>query len=276
MGIFKQNFKLMEANERFYEAYKYLYSKGMVSSQSDLAERMGKRKSYISNAMKGVRGAPSRQFLNQFSRQFPGEFNTKWLTDEKGEMLIDNYVIRRQGSLFINQAVADNSPNAVVNASCNGNITVDDNGEIIRNHYDENTDVERKWSPVIPASMAKMSDFDIIEHITKQKVGNLEHLYSGTANIDIWHYIEDNELYPFYQKGDCLGLKAFERGDLRIKTGDVYVVDTKRDGFVVRRCRLNESGDVITYTFNDTDPQEFIIPKDDVIRIYRKVLMFRY
>ena len=144
------------------------------------------------------------------------------------------------------------------------------------NKYGDSPLKQRNWCPVVPSSMARQPNFDIIGHITKQKGGNLERLYSGTACIDIWHYIEDNDLYPFYQKGDCIGLKAYDIGDIRIKTGDVYVVDTKRDGLITRRMRLNDNGDIVTFTYNDTDPQEFIIPKDDIIRLYRKVIMFRY
>ena len=29
-------------------------------------------------------------------------------------------------------------------------------------------------------------------------------------------------------------------------------------------------------TFSDSDPQVFVIPKEDVIRVYSVVLMFRY
>ena len=163
-----------------------------------------------------------------------------------------------------------------------GTVISTNNGKCIptQNKYgdspSEDTADDKKWAPVVQASLAKRADYDIFGHIEKQLCGNMEKLYSGTANIDIWHYIEDNDLYPHYQKGDCLGLKAYERGDHRIKTGDVYVVDTKRDGLITRRFRIDDNGDFISYTFDDNDPQEFVIPQSDVIRVYKKVLMFRY
>ena len=124
--------------------------------------------------------------------------------------------------------------------------------------------------------MTKQRDFDIFGHITKQIGGNLERLYAGTAPVDIWHYVTDNDLYPHYQKGDCLGLKAYDIEDRRIKTGNVYVVDTNRDGFVFRRFRKLDNGDFESYTFNESDPQAYVIPQEDVIRVYSVVLMFRY
>ena len=164
----------------------------------------------------------------------------------------------------------------MVNAAYNGNITVADSENTNQNIYGDSPDDERKWCPVVPASMAKQGNFDIMGHISKQMGGTFERLYSGTACLDIWHYVTDNDLYPFYQKGDCLGLKAYEPGDHRIKTGNVYVIDTKRDGLIFRRFRLLENGDFESYTFNESDPQIFVIPKEDVIRVFSVVLMFRY
>lgn len=264
----------MNRNERFKMAYEHLIGLHIISSQKDLAKRMGSTESYISNAMNGYRNAPSPQFLASFNKEFRGIFNPKWLTNEEGTMLAGSSQ-ESSNPILINQATANNSPNAVVNASYAGDIVVSEDNTL-DNKYGDSPLKQRNWCPVVPSSMARQPNFDIIGHITKQKGGNLERLYSGTACIDIWHYIEDNDLYPFYQKGDCIGLKAYDIGDIRIKTGDVYVVDTKRDGLITRRMRLNDNGDIVTFTYNDTDPQEFIIPKDDIIRLYRKVIMFRY
>ena len=164
----------------------------------------------------------------------------------------------------------------MVNAAYNGNITVSEGEHINRNKYGDSPDEERRWCPVVPTSMARQGNFDIMGHVTKQISGKMERLYAGTAPIDVWHYVTDNDLYPFYQKGDCLGLKAYDIDDRRIKTGNVYVVDTNRDGFIFRRFRLLENGDFESYTFNESDPQSYVIPQEDIIRVYSVVLMFRY
>ena len=189
------------------------------------------------------------------------------------------YKVRRrysEGFYGVNQAWATNSPNAMVNAAYNGNITVSEGDNTSRNKYGDSPDEERRWCPVVPTSMARQGNFDIMGHVTKQIGGSMERLYAGTAPIDVWHYVTDNDLYPFYQKGDCLGLKAYDIDDRRIKTGNVYVVDTNRDGFIFRRFRLLENGDFESYTFNDSDPQSYVIPQEDIIRVYSVVLMFRY
>ena len=258
--------------KRIRAAFDYLQYKGYVKSLTELAQQLHRNYSSLSTLMSGQRGV-SVKLLRDMNRRYP-IFNYDWIEFGEGEMLKDTELAKNG----INQALANNSPNAIVNASYNGNIIVSDNNtnDVVPNHYGDSPDDERRWCPVVPTSMARQGNFDIMGHITKQIGGNMERLYAGTAPIDVWHYVTDNDLYPFYQKGDCLGLKAYELEDRRIKTGNVYVVDTKRDGFIFRRFRLLENGDFESYTFNESDLQCYVIPQEDIIRVYSVVLMFRY
>ena len=258
--------------KRIRAAFDYLQYKGYVKSLTELAQQLHRNYSSLSTLMSGQRGV-SVKLLRDMNRRYP-IFNYDWIEFGEGEMLKDTELAKNG----INQALANNSPNAIVNASYNGNIIVSDNNtnDVVPNHYGDSPDDERRWCPVVPTSMARQGNFDIMGHVTKQIGGNMERLYAGTAPIDVWHYVTDNDLYPFYQKGDCLGLKAYELEDRRIKTGNVYVVDTKRDGFIFRRFRLLENGDFESYTFNESDPQSYVIPQEDIIRVYSVVLMFRY
>lgn len=258
--------------KRIRAAFDYLQYKGYVKSLTELAQQLHRNYSSLSTLMSGQRGV-SVKLLRDMNRRYP-IFNYDWIEFGEGEMLKDTELAKNG----INQALANNSPNAIVNASYNGNIIVSDKNtnDVVPNHYGDSPNDERRWCPVVPTSMARQGNFDIMGHVTKQIGGNMERLYAGTAPIDVWHYVTDNDLYPFYQKGDCLGLKAYELEDRRIKTGNVYVVDTKRDGFIFRRFRLLENGDFESYTFNESDPQCYVIPQEDIIRVYSVVLMFRY
>lgn len=258
--------------KRIRAAFDYLQYKGYVKSLTELAQQLHRNYSSLSTLMSGQRGV-SVKLLRDMNRRYP-IFNYDWIEFGEGEMLKDTELAKNG----INQALANNSPNAIVNASYNGNIIVSDNNtnDVVTNHYGDSPYDERRWCPVVPTSMARQGNFDIMGHVTKQIGGNMERLYAGTAPIDVWHYVTDNDLYPFYQKGDCLGLKAYELEDRRIKTGNVYVVDTKRDGFIFRRFRILGNGDFESYTFNESDPQCYVIPQEDIIRVYSVVLMFRY
>ena len=262
--------------QRIWEAYNYLVDEGMVNNVTDLADKLNRNYSSVTTIINGNRSITPRIIVDM-NKHFGHPFNHEWIMTGKGDMLDKKSADGIQkASTVVNQAWANNSPNAMVNAAYNGNITVADSEKTNQNIYGDSPEDERRWCPVVPASMAKQGNFDIMGHISKQMSGTFDRLYSGTACLDIWHYVTDNDLYPFYQKGDCLGLKAYEKGDHRIKTGNVYVIDTKRDGLIFRRFRLLENGDFESYTFNDSDPQIFVIPKEDVIRVFSVVLMFRY
>lgn len=262
--------------QRIWDAYNYLVDEGKVNSVTDLAEKINRNYTSVTTIINGSRSVTPR-IIADMNKYFDYPFNHEWIMTGKGDMLANKSADDIQkASTVVNQAWANNSPNAMVNAAYNGNITVSEGENTKRNKYGDSPDEERRWCPVVPTSMARQGNFDIMGHVTKQISGSMERLYAGTAPIDVWHYVTDNDLYPFYQKGDCLGLKAYDIDDRRIKTGNVYVVDTNRDGFIFRRFRLLENGDFESYTFNESDPQSYIIPQDDIIRVYSVVLMFRY
>ena len=262
--------------QRIWDAYNYLVDEGKVNSVTDLAEKINRNYTSVTTIINGSRSVTPR-IIADMNKYFDYPFNHEWIMTGKGDMLANKSAEAIQKtSTVVNQAWANNSPNAMVNAAYNGNITFSDSENTIRNKYGDSPDEERRWCPVVPTSMARQGNFDIMGHITKQIGGSMERLYAGTAPIDVWYYVTDNDLYPFYQKGDCLGLKAYDIDDRRIKTGNVYVVDTNRDGFIFRRFRLLENGDFESYTFNESDPQSYVIPQEDIIRVYSVVLMFRY
>ena len=262
--------------QRIWDAYNYLVDEGKVNSVTDLAEKINRNYTSVTTIINGSRSVTPR-IIADMNKYFGYPFNHEWIMTGKGDMLVKKSAGDIQkASTVVNQAWANNSPNAMVNAAYNGNITVSEGENTSRNKYGDSPDEERRWCPVVPTSMARQGNFDIMGHVTKQIGGSMERLYAGTAPIDVWHYVTDNDLYPFYQKGDCLGLKAYDIDDRRIKTGNVYVVDTNRDGFIFRRFRLLENGDFESYTFNESDPQSYVIPKEDIIRVYSVVLMFRY
>ena len=267
---------LENAPMRVAEALHYLIKQGNYKKQEEIANEIGCTPSNLSGLKKGKDGVLTESLLMRFAQTFRNTINKDWMLFGDGEMIIKSADDIQRASIAINQGWVNNSPNAMVNAAYNGNITVSEGENTKRNKYGDSPDEERRWCPVVPTSMARQGNFDIMGHVTKQISGNMERLYAGTAPIDVWHYVTDNDLYPFYQKGDCLGLKAYAIDDRRIKTGNVYVVDTNRDGFIFRRFRLLENGDFESYTFNESDPQSYVIPQEDIIRVYSVVLMFRY
>ena len=240
------------------ELCKYFIDRGL--SQKDVAEAMNVSTSFI-NAILNNRKAIGKKVADKLSNLYG--LSASWLLTGEGEMLKN----------------VTNITHNVVHGNAN-NARGGDNNKVSMlrpNKYGDSPNEERKWAPVIPQSYAHMPDFDIMGHITKQMTGgDIEKLYSGTANVDVWHYITDDALEPYYRRGDCLGLKAYEKDDLRIIPGELYAVDTKRDGLIVRILYNTDSGDLLAKCTNKPAYDDFVIPRSDVIRIFKKVLRFSY
>ena len=240
------------------ELGKYFIDRGL--SQKDVAEAMNVSTSFI-NAILNNRKAIGKKVADKLSNLYG--LSASWLLTGEGEML-------KNVTNINHNVVQGNATNSIVGD--NNNVSM-----LRPNKYGDSPNEERKWAPVIPQSYAHMPDFDIMGHITKQMTGgDIEKLYSGTANVDVWHYITDDALEPYYRRGDCLGLKAYEKDDLRIIPGELYAVDTKRDGLIVRILYNTESGDLLAKCTNKPAYDDFVIPKTDVIRIFKKVLRFSY
>ena len=240
------------------ELGKYFIDRGL--SQKDVAEAMNVSTSFI-NAILNNRKAIGKKVADKLSNLYG--LSASWLLTGEGEML-------KNVTNINHNVVQGNATNSIVGD--NNNVSM-----LRPNKYGDSPNEERKWAPVIPQSYAHMPDFDIMGHITKQMTGgDIEKLYSGTANVDVWHYITDDALEPYYKRGDCLGLKAYEKDDLRIIPGELYAVDTRRDGLIVRILYNTESGDLLAKCTNKPAYDDFVIPRSDVIRIFKKVLRFSY
>lgn len=262
----------MERFERFRAAYEHLRSCGLVHNNKDLAKVLEMDTADMSKCMNGKNNRPSTGTLKKLYDAYKGMFNIEWLVNGKGEML--------QGSANI-ENIGNNSIVGYSNSGCSVFVGSSkenaSEGFIPHNRFGDSPQEEKKWAPVVPRALASMPDFDIIGHIKKQMTGgNVERLYSGTLDIDIWHYIETRNLEPKFEKGDCLGLKSFEAGHEFIREGDIHVVDTKSKGLVTTLLFSDGNGGYYGMASYPQEHKDVIIPKEDVIRIYRKVIMFRY
>ena len=238
------------------ELGKYFIDRGL--SQKDVAEAMNVSTSFI-NAILNNRKAIGKKVADKLSNLYG--LSASWLLTGEGEMLKNVTTINHN-------VVQGNATNSIVGDNNNVNM-------LRPNKYGDSPNEERKWAPVIPQSYAHMPDFDIMGHITKQMTGgNIEKLYSGTLDIDAWHYIPDSDIED-YCKGDCLGIKAYPEGKECIVPGKLYVIDTRLNGMLVRYLWKVEGG-YEAATSKDGSRNSFMIADDDVIRIYRKLIMFRY
>lgn len=225
-------------------------------SQGKFEKKAGLSNGYVNKLRRDVSASSVEKIVGAFP-----ELNPNWLMVGEGEML-------RQG----NTASADNSPNAIVNAgnhvSIVGNTT---------NQYGDSPAEARNWSPVVPQNIISLQDTDVFEYMQTHGDSGVERFYSGTANIDFWIQMQDRSLEPYIMQGDFLGLKAYPRSVYNIFQGDVYAIDTRFDGMKVRVIKNGDTPDtILACSYNKQDYPDQIIRKEDIIRVYKKVLMFRY
>lgn len=224
-------------------------------SQGKFEKIAGLSNGYVNKLRRDV----SASSMEKIVCAFP-ELNPNWLMVGEGEML-------RQG----NTASADHSPNAIVNAgnhvSIVGNTT---------NQYGDSPAESRNWSPVVPQNVASMQDTDVFEYMQTRHDG-IERFYSGKANIDLWVQMQDRSLEPYIMQGDFIGIKAYPKSVYNIFQGDVYAIDTRFDGLKIRVIKNGDTPDtLLACSYNKQDYPDQVIRKEDIIRVYKKVLMFRY
>ena len=236
--------------------------KHIARSVSEIAETIGANRSHFSSVLASGSKPVTDSLLLKLCNAYQ-ELNYEWLANG-GESPLAKESVTISGKNIVN----GNATNSIVGDV--GGVNVQ-----LPNKYGDSPSEERKWAPVVPQSMASMPDFDIIGHLTKQMTGgNVERLYSGTLDIDAWHYIPDSDIEDFC-KGDCLGIKAYPEGKECIVPGKLYVIDTRLNGMLVRYLWKVEGG-YEAATSKDGSRNSFMIADDDVIRIYRKLIMFRY
>lgn len=73
--------------ERIKNAYDYLYNKGLVHSVTDLANKMGRARPGVSNALNGVPEYLNDKFIIRFAKVFG--LSAGWLLTGDGEMLLE-------------------------------------------------------------------------------------------------------------------------------------------------------------------------------------------
>ena len=251
-----------EKRKRLNQAVDWLVYKHMAGSISEIAEKAGVNRSHFSSVLKDKSKPVTDGILLKLCAAYE-KLDFEWLSKGKGTPLVKQDV-----SISGKNIVNGNATNTIVGDFRDLSVQMP-------NKYGDSPSEERKWAPVVPQSMASMPDFDIVGHITKQMTGgNVEKLYSGTLDIDAWHYIPDSDIEDFC-KGDCLGIKAYPEGKECIVPGKLYVIDTRLNGMLVRYLWKVEGG-YEAATSKDGSRNSFMIADDDVIRIYRKLIMFRY
>lgn len=133
-------------------------------------------------------------------------------------------------------------------------------------------------APVLPASMYKASNTDLLEFVqTARNVGRSGISVDG-IDVDMFIYVRDEAFSPRYEKGDLVALQAYE-GEATVIPGHLYAVNTRSNGMQLRILLTNDQrlrdGDYLARSFNPDTFPDYIIKREDIITIFKKVFVIK-
>ena len=131
---------LENAPMRVAEALHYLIKQGNYKKQEEIANEIGCTPSNLSGFKKGRKNVLTESLLMRFAQTFKSTSNKDWVVFGDGDMIMKSADDIQRASIAINQGWVNNSPNAMVNAAYNGNITVSEGENTKRNKYGDSPD----------------------------------------------------------------------------------------------------------------------------------------
>ena len=140
----------------------------------------------------------------------------------------------------------------------------------------EPTILDEKRAPILPTVVAGQPDVDVLEYV-QDNYNNLElsHIIVLDTPIDMWHIIRDDAMYPTFKVGDKIALLAYKKGEENPIPGKIYAVDTTSNGLVIRKLIPDCNSSYIAKSLNEERYPDFIIKKEEIIRIFRIVYLGR-
>lgn len=235
----------------------FLKSKHIPKSQFE--KTCGLCNGYVNGIRKGIGTDKLLCILNNYP-----EINREWLLFGEGEMIKSSINTQTINQQYANNPIGNINGNAIFN------------GKTVDVEAVECTDEEvPERLPIVPTSIAKKPSSDTLEMLMHQQNVELAAVRVEDMPIEMWYRIQDDSLEPNLRAGDLIALHAYPQGKENPVPGKLYAVDTCSNGLVVRVLYPIEGG-YRAKAYNSEDYPDFVIYRDDIIRIYKKMVMVRF
>jgi transcriptional regulator with XRE-family HTH domain len=132
---------------------------------------------------------------------------------------------------------------------------------------------KNKVIPVIPADIYNEPEVDVYEYVLDQETDTAPAV-KQFPKTDMYYRIKSRAMEPNICAGDVLALTAYPQGQERIIPGDVYVLDTNTNGLTTRLLYNHPDG-FLARSYNPEKYPDFVINRDEIIRIFRIVGLLR-
>ena len=214
---------------------------------------------YITNLKKTPGGIKLQKILESFP-----ELNQNWLLFGEGEMIKSSINTQTINQQYANNPIGNINGNAIFSGKTVDIEAVECGDEEVPERL-----------PIVPTSIAKKPSSDTLEMLMNQQNVELAAVRVEDMPIEMWYRIQDNSLEPNLRAGDLIALHAYPQGKENPVPGKLYAVDTCSNGLVVRVLYPIEGG-YRAKAYNSEDYPDFVIRQDDIIRIYKKMVMVRF
>lgn len=240
--IFRQFFNMNTTDKytMLNDAYEKALSMGLVKNKSEFADLVGVNRSGLSCALNG---------------------SEKYLTD----------------SLIAKVSAAMNREltRVTISQSPHSNVATGNSTITISSPEGEKQDITEDMIPVIPTNIYKESDVNIVEYINDEDNDvQMTPAVQQFPKTTCFYSVQTMAMYPHFHQGDILALKVIRR-QAPIVNGEVYAVDTKDLGILIRF--VYDRGDSIEMRNSEQTNrfESFLIKKEDIYNIFRVVGMIR-
>ena len=245
-------------------------------SQTEMSKKTGIPQTNISEMIRGIRGCGDVN-IAKIGKAFP-EINPLWLISLSDIMFTDPTPAVMQNNVNGNNNYISGDNNTHIGYKQHN---TSDNTPMRYEDYDHETSIEAQelqGAPVIPTALCREGGCDILEYIEENpEEVEISPIRAKGVTIDLWYRIRatDNSNAPTYMPGDNIALASYPKGEERPRPGRFYVVDTYSNGFELGILFPTDSGDFRMQKKNRDEFPEFTIERDDIIRIYRVIMMVR-
>lgn len=198
-----------------------------------------------------------RSTVNRIANKFPN-LNMDWLYTGEGPMLIPGVPMPSISDSFnnsANQVVSINSPGTAPTRTINAPMS------------------RRHKVPVVPPNIKTLPNLDVLDYLRNRCT---DVSYSSVSIDDVplalWYGVDDSAMSPLFRRDDLLALLEEKNN---IVPGKMYVIDTLSQGMLFR-ILINEGNSFLCKSLNEDTYPQFRVSKNDIIRIYKIMGMFRF
>lgn len=235
----------MSVKDRFFKAYDYLKEVGRIRTLLELAEILNTNKQGISD-IKADRKKLTVENLGAFVEAFP-EISLIWLINNTGSMNI-SCTAKATSNLMVKE------PEPIYNRMPQV-ITTDSEG---RNNI---------ILVPVKAAAGYLNGYGDREFIEKLPTYSLPNIQNGTFRM---FQVGGHSMYPTLHNGAYVVGSFVENWVKDIKDDRVYVIISRNDGIIVKRClnRIKKYGSIYCKSDNRKEYPSYAVQPEDIIEVW--------